>query len=145
MPIRERPTRRRSREAGRRQHQGGHTDPTLTLRIYQRPLKRKRREEYRERVNELLGTSPAALSKLPEVAGESGLAPNRGPQLAVAGRLSPCDGIAPSVSLTAKGLQMPPFRRRVSDGTRTRDRLDHNQGVKSGDPPLNPAWQAGLV
>ena len=28
---------------------------------------------------------------------------------------------------TAKGLQTQPFRRRVSDGTRTRDRLDHNQ------------------
>lgn len=48
------------------QQQVGHTDPTLTLRIYQQLLKRKRREEYRHRVNELLGTSPAALSKLPE-------------------------------------------------------------------------------
>jgi hypothetical protein len=37
--------------------QMGHTDPTLTLRIYQQRLKRRRREEYRERVNELLGTS----------------------------------------------------------------------------------------
>ena len=40
--------------------QVGHTDPTLTLRIYQQLLKRRRREEYRQRVNELLGTSPAA-------------------------------------------------------------------------------------
>jgi len=39
--------------------QVGHTDPTLTLRIYQQLLKRRRREEYRQRVNEL-GTSPAA-------------------------------------------------------------------------------------
>jgi hypothetical protein len=43
----------------------GHTDPTLTLRIYQQLLKRKRREEYHAQVNERLGTSPAALSKLP--------------------------------------------------------------------------------
>ena len=34
------------------QQQVGHTDPTLTLRIYQQLLKRKRREEYRDRVNE---------------------------------------------------------------------------------------------
>jgi hypothetical protein len=38
----------------------GHTDPTLTLRIYQPLLKRRRREEYRGRVNALLGTSPVA-------------------------------------------------------------------------------------
>jgi hypothetical protein len=43
-----------------------HTDPTLTLRIYQQLLKRKRREEFRERLNDLLGTSPAALSRRPE-------------------------------------------------------------------------------
>jgi integrase len=30
------------------QQQVGHTDPMLTLRIYQQPLKRKRRKEYRE-------------------------------------------------------------------------------------------------
>jgi hypothetical protein len=40
--------------------QVGHTDPTLTLRIYQQLLKRRRREEYRVRGNELVGTSPAA-------------------------------------------------------------------------------------
>jgi integrase len=40
------------------QQQVGHTDPTLTLRIYQQLLKRKRREEYRTRVNELLGLRP---------------------------------------------------------------------------------------
>lgn len=52
--------------------QVGHTDPTLTLRIYQQLLKRRRREEYRERVNELLGTSPAAT-------GSAHLGPNSGP------------------------------------------------------------------
>jgi integrase len=61
------------------QQQVGHTDPTLTLRIYQRLLKRRRREEYRERVNDLLGTSPAALSRLPEPATESVVGPNSGP------------------------------------------------------------------
>lgn len=61
------------------QQQVGHTDPTLTLRIYQQLLKRKRREEYRDRVNELLGTSLAALSKLPDVAGEAVLGPKSGP------------------------------------------------------------------
>lgn len=61
------------------QQQVGHTDPTLTLRIYQQLLKRKRREEYRERVNELLGTSPTALSKLPDLARESALGPKSGP------------------------------------------------------------------
>ncbi len=49
------------------QQQVGHTDPMLTLRIYQQLLKRKRREEYRDRVNELLGTSPTALSRLPGI------------------------------------------------------------------------------
>ena len=34
----------------------------LTLRIYQQLLKPRRRDEYRERVNPLLGTSPAATS-----------------------------------------------------------------------------------
>jgi hypothetical protein len=48
------------------QQQVVHTDPTLTLRIYQQLLKRKRREEFRERLNDLLGTSPAALSRRPE-------------------------------------------------------------------------------
>jgi len=52
--------------------QVGHTDPTLTLRIYQQLLKRRRREEYRERVNELLGTSPAGT-------GSAHLGPNSGP------------------------------------------------------------------
>jgi integrase len=61
------------------QQQVGHTDPTLTLRIYQQLLKRKRREEYRTRVNDLLGTSPAALSRLPEAAREAELGPNSGP------------------------------------------------------------------
>jgi hypothetical protein len=51
--------------------QVGHTDPTLTLRIYQQLLKRRRREEYRERVNEL-GTSPAAT-------GSAHLGPKSGP------------------------------------------------------------------
>jgi integrase len=60
------------------QQQVGHTDPTLTLRIYQQLLKRKRREEYRDRVNELLGTSPAALSKL-DLAAARELAPNSAP------------------------------------------------------------------
>ena len=62
-----------------RVRQVGHTDPTLTLRIYQQLLKRKRREEYRERVNDLLGTSPAALSKLPDLAEELEAGPNSGP------------------------------------------------------------------
>jgi Phage integrase family len=61
------------------QQQVGHTDPTLTLRIYQQLLKRKRREEYRARVNELLGTSPAALSRLPEPAREAEAGPKTGP------------------------------------------------------------------
>jgi integrase len=61
------------------QQQVGHTDPTLTLRIYQQLLKRKRREEYRDRVNELLGTSPAALSKLPDLGREREVGPNSGP------------------------------------------------------------------
>jgi integrase len=61
------------------QQQVGHTDPTLTLRIYQQLLKRKRREDYRERVNELLGTSPAALSRLPDLAAGSEAGPNSGP------------------------------------------------------------------
>lgn len=61
------------------QQQVGHTDPTLTLRIYQQLLKRKRREEYRDRVNELLGTSPAALSRLPDLAGEPAIAPKSAP------------------------------------------------------------------
>jgi integrase len=61
------------------QQQVGHTDPTLTLRIYQQLLKRKRREEYRERVNELLRTSPAALSKLPDLARDPALRPKSGP------------------------------------------------------------------
>ena len=59
--------------------QVGHTDPTLTLRIYQRLLKRRRREEYRKRVNDLLGTSPAALSRLPEPATGTMVGPNSGP------------------------------------------------------------------
>lgn len=50
------------------QEQAGHTDPMLTLRIYQQLLKRKRREEYRERVNELLGASPPAPTKRPREA-----------------------------------------------------------------------------
>jgi integrase len=61
------------------QQQVGHTDPTLTLRIYQRLLKRRRREEYRKRVNDLLGTSPAALSRLPEPAPATMVGPNSGP------------------------------------------------------------------
>jgi integrase len=61
------------------QQQVGHTDPMLTLRIYQQLLKRRRREEYRTRVNELLGTSPAALSRLPEPATEAVVGPNSGP------------------------------------------------------------------
>jgi hypothetical protein len=48
-------------------------------RIYQQLLKRKRREEYRERVNELLGTSPAALSRLPDMAQRAALGPKSGP------------------------------------------------------------------
>jgi hypothetical protein len=40
--------------------QVGHPDPTLTLRIYQQLLKRRRREEYRERANGLLGMSRTA-------------------------------------------------------------------------------------
>jgi integrase len=61
------------------QQQVGHTDPTLTLRIYQQLLKRKRREEYRDRVNDLLGTSPAAVSRLPDLAEELEAGPNSGP------------------------------------------------------------------
>jgi hypothetical protein len=61
------------------QQQVGHTDPTLTLRIYQQLLKRKRREEYRARVNDLLGTSPAALSRLPEPAHRAAVDPSLDP------------------------------------------------------------------
>jgi integrase len=57
----------------------GHTDPTLTLRIYQQLLKRKRREEYPARVNELLGTSPTALSRLPEPGYRAAFGPKSGP------------------------------------------------------------------
>jgi hypothetical protein len=35
--------------------------------------------------------------------------------------------------------------RRVSDGTRTRDRLDHNQGVELGGFRANTAWEAGFA
>jgi len=58
--------------------------------------------------------------------------PQFGPQLSVAGGLSGCEKLVPSVRLTAKSLQMRLLRRRVSDGTRTRDRLGHKQGVGSG-------------
>jgi hypothetical protein len=72
----------RSSRMWRRSNHGrrevGHTDPTLTLRIYQQLLKRKRREGYRARVNELLGTSPAALSRLPEPAREAEAGPKSG-------------------------------------------------------------------
>jgi integrase len=65
------------------QQQVGHTHPMLTLRIYQQLLKRKRREEYRERVNELLGTSPDAMLKRtidPDMQfGGTELGPNLGP------------------------------------------------------------------
>jgi hypothetical protein len=61
------------------EQQVGHTDPTLTLRIYQQVLKPKRREDYRDRVNELLGTSPAALSKLPEPTQAAAFGPRSGP------------------------------------------------------------------
>jgi hypothetical protein len=61
------------------QQQVGHTDPTLTLRTYQQLLKRKRREDYRDRVNDLLGTSPAALSRLPDPAAGAMLGPKSGP------------------------------------------------------------------
>ena len=39
--------------------QVGHTDPKLTLRIYNQVLKRKRSEEFRSRANELLGARTA--------------------------------------------------------------------------------------
>jgi hypothetical protein len=42
-------------------------------------LKRRRREEYRDRVNDLLGTSPAALSKLPDLAATYEFAPKSAP------------------------------------------------------------------
>jgi hypothetical protein len=61
------------------QQQVGHTDPTLTLRTYQQLLKRKRRKEYRDRVDELLGTSRAALSRLPDLSGGAKLGPKSGP------------------------------------------------------------------
>jgi integrase len=47
------------------QQQVGQTDPT--------------REEYRTRVNELLATSPAALSRLPEPAHRAAVGPKTGP------------------------------------------------------------------
>lgn len=53
------------------------TDPAMV--IYQQLLKRKRREEYRDRVNELLGTSPTALSRLPEPAHRAAVGPKSGP------------------------------------------------------------------
>jgi hypothetical protein len=57
------------------QQRVGHTDPMLTLRIYQQLLKRRRRDEYRKRVNDLLGTSPAGLSRLPEAGTETVVGP----------------------------------------------------------------------
>jgi len=74
-----RPAAAAGRDPAHVQQQVGHTDPTLTLRIYQQLLNRKRREECRDRGNELLGTSPAAVSKLPDLAGEPALGPNSGP------------------------------------------------------------------
>jgi hypothetical protein len=61
------------------QQQVGHTDPTLTSRIYQQLLRHKRLEEYRDPENELRGTSPAALSKLPDVAGAGAFGPKSRP------------------------------------------------------------------
>jgi hypothetical protein len=34
---------------------------------------------------------------------------------------------------------------RVSDGTRTRDRLDHNHRILSADSELNAAWELGFA
>jgi hypothetical protein len=45
----------------------------------QQLLKPKRREEYRERVNELFGTAPNALTRLPDVAQMAALGPKSGP------------------------------------------------------------------
>jgi hypothetical protein len=125
------------------QQQIGHTDPTLTLRIYQQLLKRKRREEYRERVNELLGTSPAALSRLPDLAGEATLA-QIGPQLAVAGGLSGCQ------ELPALGFRRErPANAVLPAGGERRDSNPRppgpQPGVEPADPPLNPASEAGFV
>jgi hypothetical protein len=51
------------------------TSTEASLSSGQVPRTPKRREEYRERVNDLLGTSPAALSKLPDLAEELKPAP----------------------------------------------------------------------
>ena len=64
--------------------------PDLTLRIYQQLLKRKRREEFRERVNDLLGPSPAALSRRPEPDAKKRRAQFRA-QVAAGGVLSGCE------------------------------------------------------
>ena len=43
----------------------GHTDPTLTLRIYAQVMKRRRSEEYRAKANELFGAVLPAASNRP--------------------------------------------------------------------------------
>jgi hypothetical protein len=48
------------------------------------------------------------------------------------------EGLASSLSPATNGLQTRPFRRRVSDGTRTRDRLDHNQRPCVGKSARKP-------
>jgi hypothetical protein len=60
------------------QQQVGHTDPTLTLRIYH-SCSSASGARSTARVNELLGTSPAALSRLPEPAPEGEAGPKSGP------------------------------------------------------------------
>jgi hypothetical protein len=42
---------------------------------------------------------------------------------------------------SVKYLEMEPFRRKVSDGTRTRDRLDHNQQPNDSLVGYRPRWR----
>jgi hypothetical protein len=117
------------------QHQVGHTDPTLTSRIYQQLLKRKRRQGVpRPCERGARHVAGGAVEAAPPGGGA-----RLGVQLAAAGGLSGCEKLAPSVGGTVKDLQRRPWRRRVSDGTRTRDRLDHNQAVAPCGFGLNAA------
>jgi hypothetical protein len=79
-------------------------------------------KEDRKRVNDLLGTSPAALSRLPEAGTETVVGPIPDPTRTRrrSERVWAAVGIA---GYLTKGLQMSALRGKVSDGTRTRDRL----------------------
>jgi hypothetical protein len=94
--------------------------------------KRRRCEEYHTRVNDLLGTSPAALSRLPSPKPKAWLDPIPDPTRSRRRSERVWAGFGIAEPLT-KGLRMSAFAWKVSDGTRTRDRLDHNQ-IPPGPP-----------